>query len=78
MGDELRKRRHGSRHGSGVTWHVDETCPKIRGRWTCLYWAIDRDGNLIDAMLSEHRDMRARKAFFRSAKATPRASDRTG
>ena len=35
-----------------------------------LYRAIDRDGNLIDAMLSEHRDMRAAKAFFRSARAT--------
>jgi transposase-like protein len=30
----------------------------------------DRDGNLIDAMLSEHRDVAAAKAFFRSAKAT--------
>jgi putative transposase len=35
-----------------------------------LYRAVDRDGNLIDAMLSEHRDMAAAKAFFRSAKAT--------
>jgi transposase-like protein len=26
---------------------------KIRGRWCYLYRAIDRDGNLIDAMLSE-------------------------
>ena len=42
---------------------------KIRGRWCTLYRAIDRDGNLVDAMLSEHRDMRAAKAFFRSARA---------
>lgn len=35
-----------------------------------MYRAIDRDGNLIDAMLSEHRDMQAAKAFFRSARAT--------
>ena len=43
---------------------------KVRGRWAYLYRAVDRDGNLIDAMLSEHRDMKAAKAFFRSAKAT--------
>ena len=70
MGDALRKGRHSSRLGSGVSWHVDETYLKVRGRWCYLYRAIDRDGNLIDAMLSEHRDMKAAKAFFRSAMAT--------
>jgi putative transposase len=33
-----------------------------------LYRAIDRSGALVDAMFSEHRDMAAAKAFFRSAK----------
>ena len=70
MGDELRKRRHSTRRGAGTSWYVDETYPKVRGRWTYLYRAIDRDGNLIDAMLSEHRDMKAATAFFRSARAT--------
>jgi putative transposase len=70
MGDELRKRRRGTRRGAGISWYVDETYLKVRGRWCYLYRAIDRDGNLIDAMLSEHRDMRAAKAFFRSARAT--------
>ena len=70
MGDALRRRRHGTRHGSGISWYVDETYLKVRGRWTDLYGAIDRDGTLIDAMPSEHRDMAAAKAFFRSATAT--------
>ena len=70
MGDALRKRRHSTRRGAGTSWYVDETYLKVRGRWTYLYRAIDRDGNLIDAMLSEHRDMQAAKAFFRSARAT--------
>ncbi len=69
MGDALRKRRHGTRRGCGSSWYVDETYLKVRGRWCYLYRAIDRDGNLIDAMLSEHRDMKAAKAFFRSARA---------
>lgn len=70
MGEELRKRRHGKRHGPGASWYVDETYLKVRGKWAYLYRAVDRDGNLIDAMLSEHRDMAAAKAFFRSAQAT--------
>lgn len=70
MGNELRKRRHSTRRGAGRSWYVDATYLKVRGSWTYLYRAIDRDGNLIDAMLSEHRDMRAAKAFFRSARAT--------
>ena len=70
MGDKLRKRRFGKRRVSGVSWYVDETYLRVRGRWVYLYRAVDRDGNLIDAMLSEHRDMKAAKAFFRSARAT--------
>ena len=48
---------------------MDETYLKVRGRWCYLYRAIDRDGDLVDTMLSEHRDMAAAQAFFRSAKA---------
>jgi putative transposase len=70
LGDARRKRRHSTRRGAGTSWYVDETQLKVRGRWCYLYRAIDLDGNLTDAMLSEQRDMRAVKAFFRSAKAT--------
>ncbi len=69
LGDALRKRRRGTGRQSGASWYVDETYLKVHDRWTYLYRAIDRDGNLIDAMLSEHRDMKAAKAFFRSARA---------
>ena len=69
LADELRRRRHGRGGARGRHWHVDETYLKVRGRWAYLYRAIDRDGNLVDTMLSEHRDMAAAQAFFRSAKA---------
>jgi transposase-like protein len=49
MGDDLRKRRFGSRRGPGVSWYVDETYLKVHGRSTYLYRAIDRNENLIDA-----------------------------
>ncbi len=40
---------------------------KVNGKWKYLYRPIDRDGNLVDSMLSEHRDMDAAKRFFRQA-----------
>ena len=67
MGEALRKRRHGSHRRSSASWYVDETTLKVRDRWTYLYRAIDWDANLVDAMLSEHRDMTAAKAFLRLA-----------
>src|SRR3712207_6270812 len=70
LADDLRRRRHGRGGACGQRhWHVDETYIKVRGRWAYLYRAIDRDGNLVDVMLSEHRDMAAAQAFFRSAQA---------
>jgi len=64
--DYLRRRGRGGARGRH--WHVDETHLRVRGRWTYLYRAIDRDGNLVDTMLNERRDMTAARAFFRSAK----------
>jgi putative transposase len=51
------------------SWYVDDTYIRVRGRWRYLYRAIDRDGALVDVRLSEHRDLAAARAFFRSAKA---------
>ena len=58
----LRSRRRGL---GGRSWYLDETYIKVSGRWCYLYRAIDRDGNLLDAMLSEHRDRAAARTFLR-------------
>lgn len=63
--EQLRARRRGK---AGYSWHVDETYLKVGGRWCYLYRAIDRDGNLVDSMLSAHRDMEAAKKFFAQAR----------
>ena len=54
--------------GSAAVTERPERTAQGCGRWCDLYRAIDRDGNLVDTMLSEHRDMAAAQAFFRSAK----------
>ncbi len=59
---ELRTRRRG--HG-GRSWYLDETYVKVSGRWCYLYRATDRDGQLLDSMLSEHRDRSAARRFLR-------------
>ena len=69
LSEELRQRRRGKGGTGRRSWFVDETCLKVRGRWCYLYRAIDRNGDLVDTMLSEHRDTAAAQAFFRSTKA---------
>jgi putative transposase len=66
LGDEVRRRR---KCRASRFWYVDETYLKVSGKWCYLYRAIDRDGELIDSMLSATRDMAAAQRFFRGAKA---------
>ncbi len=66
LAENLRRRRKGR---VGPSWYIDETYIQVRGRWRYLYRAIDRDGALVDVRLSEHRELAAARAFFRSAKA---------
>src|SRR5690349_19289756 len=66
LAEGLRRRRRGK---MGRSWYVDETYIKVQGRWCYLYRAIDSTGALVDVLFSERRDMKAARAFFRSAKA---------
>lgn len=49
------------------SWRMDETYIKVKGRWTYLYRAVDRNGETLDFMLSERRDLAAARRFFRRA-----------
>jgi transposase-like protein len=40
----------------------------VKGRWTYLYRAIDREGHLVEVLLSEKRDKAAAEECFRSAR----------
>ena len=65
LAENLRRRRRGK---AGRSRYVDETYIKVHGKWCFLYRAIDRAGELVDVMFSEHRDMEAPKAFFELAR----------
>ncbi len=64
LAERLRAQR---RAKAGRSWYVDETYIRVGGDWKYLYRAIDREGNQVDCMLSEHRDMDAAKRFFKQA-----------
>lgn len=66
LGSEFGKKArnlHGSKRT--VSWYVDETYVKVKGTWRYLYRAVDRNGELLDVMLSPHRSRTAAKRFFK-------------
>ena len=60
--ERLRAKRRGR---AGRSWYLDETYVQVAGRWCSLYRAIDREGDLLDSMRSEHRDKHAVRRFLR-------------
>ena len=49
------------------SWRIDETYIKVKGKWTYLYRAVDRDGQTLEFMLSERRNLSAARRFFKKA-----------
>jgi putative transposase len=52
---------------TGSSWRMDETYIKVKGRWTYYYRAVDKNGKTLDFMLSEQRDAKAARRFFKQA-----------
>jgi len=64
-GPELAKRIRSGVKQTGDSWRVDETYLKIKGNWHYLYRAIDKEGDTLDWMLSQQRNKKAAKRFFK-------------
>ena len=50
---------------TGKYWRVDETYIKVKGKWTYLYRAVDKEGNTLDFVLRAKRDAKAASRFFK-------------
>jgi putative transposase len=50
-----------------VSWRMDETYIKVKGQWRYLYRAVDKHGQTIDFLLTEHRDKEAALRFLKKA-----------
>ena len=50
-----------------VSWRMDETYIKVKGEWRYLYRAVDKYGQTIDFLLTEHRDTEAALRFLKKA-----------
>src|ERR1700730_9632593 len=50
-----------------VSWRLDETYIKVKWQWRYLYRAVDKHGQTIDFLLTEHRDEAAALRFLKKA-----------
>jgi putative transposase len=50
-----------------ISWRLDETYIRVKGKWRYLYRAVDKHGQTIDFLLTEHRDQEAALRFLKKA-----------
>jgi putative transposase len=64
---EFEKQFRSRQRPVGRSWRLDETYVKIKGKWTYLYRAVDKEGHTIDFLLTPNRDRGAAGAFLHKA-----------
>ena len=55
---------HRRKRPVGRSWRMDETYIRVKGEWRYLYRAVDKSGQTIDFLLTEHRDTEAALRFL--------------
>jgi putative transposase len=58
---------HSRKRPVGRRWRMDETYIRVKGEWRYLYRAVDKSGQTIDLLLTEHRDTDAARRFLTQA-----------
>src|SRR5256714_2645898 len=64
---QLEEAFHRRKRPVWVSWRMDETYIKVKGKWCSLYRAVDKQGQTIDFLLTEPRDEPAAKRFLTKA-----------
>jgi putative transposase len=59
--------KHQGKAFMGCDYNIDETYIKVKGVWHYLYRAVDKQGQTIDFLLTEHRDKEAALRFLKKA-----------
>ena len=62
---QLEEAFHRRKRPVWVSWRMDETYMKVKGQWRSLYRAVDKQGQTIDFLLTEHRDEEAALRFLK-------------
>jgi putative transposase len=58
---------HRRKRPVGSSWRMDETYIRVKGEWWYLYRAVDKYGETVDFLLTEHRDQEAALRFLKKA-----------
>jgi len=64
---QLAEAFHRRQRPVGRSWRMDETYIRVKGAWRYLYRAVDKTGQTIDFLLTEHRDTEAALSFLTQA-----------
>jgi putative transposase len=64
---QLEEAFHRRKRPVWISWRMDETYIKVKGEWRYLYRAVDKYGQTIDFLLTEHRDTEAALRFLKKA-----------
>jgi putative transposase len=64
---QLEEAFHRRKQPVWVSWRMDETYIKVKGGWRYLYRAVDKHGQTVDFLLTEHRDQEAALRFLTKA-----------
>jgi putative transposase len=64
---QLEEAFHRRKRSVWRSWRMDETYIRVKGEWRYLYRAMDKYGQTIDFLLTEHRDTEAALRFLKKA-----------
>ncbi len=64
---QLEEEFHRRKRPVWVSWRLDQTYIRVKGKWVYLYRAVDKLGQTIDFLLTEKRDQKAAKRFLNQA-----------